>query len=536
MAQGRQAALMLVLIAGVLKSPGAEAPRFFTDDPIPAMPAPLPVKKPIHQQFNELSDFFAQTRRPLARSGKPAGAINTIGEVPDSEWFTNRHGRRRMSRSELQQGPGPAEAPVPPFTVTGGKSEGITPGFSMQDAKDRRYFVKTDPLDNPEMATAADVIVSRFLYAIGYNTPKNDAVDLKLSDLRLSNKATIHVPGEGQRKMTWNDVEQMVKQIPHSADGSFRIMASLAVAGEPIGPFRFEGTRPDDPNDIVAHQDRRDLRGLYVFSAWLNNTDAKAANSLDALVSDRGTQFIRHYLLDFGSALGSDGDARKDPRLGNEYMASTKMDTLKDIFLLGIVPAPWEQAHFPKLPAIGNFESSLFDPDTWKPEYPNPAFLNRLPDDDYWGAKQVMAFSNDDIRAIVETARFTDPAATEYMVKTLAERRDKIGRTFFSKVLPLDHFRIERDELVFDDLAVKYGFHNPRSYTAQWMRFDNSTQKSDRIASGVSMHLPREALESARGSYFEVLIHTPAETLKSVSVYLRKEAGGYMVVGVDRTW
>ena len=172
MAQGRQAALMLVLIAGVLKSPGAEAPRFFTDDPIPAMPAPLPVKKPIHQQFNELSDFFAQTRRPLARSGKPAGAINTIGEVPDSEWFTNRHGRRRMSRSELQQGPGPAEAPVPPFTVTGGKSEGITPGFSMQDAKDRRYFVKTDPLDNPEMATAADVIVSRFLYAIGYNTPQ----------------------------------------------------------------------------------------------------------------------------------------------------------------------------------------------------------------------------------------------------------------------------------------------------------------------------------------------------------------------------
>src|SRR4051812_598685 len=151
MAQSRQIALMLVLIAGVLNSPGAEAPRFFADDPIQSMPAPLPVNKPVRQQFNELLDFFSQIRRPDARPAKPAGAINTIGEVPDSDWFTNRHGQRRMSRRELQQGPGPAEVPVPPFTVTGGKDEGITPGFTMQDAKHRRYFVKTDPLDHPEM-------------------------------------------------------------------------------------------------------------------------------------------------------------------------------------------------------------------------------------------------------------------------------------------------------------------------------------------------------------------------------------------------
>src|SRR6476660_7128560 len=133
MAQGRQAVLMLVLIAGALKSPGAEAPRFFADDPIQAMPAPLPVQKPVHQQFNELLDFFAETMKAAAHSGKPAGAINTIGEVPDSEWFTNRHGQHRMSRTELQQGPGPVEPPVPPFTVTGGKSEGISPGFTMRD-------------------------------------------------------------------------------------------------------------------------------------------------------------------------------------------------------------------------------------------------------------------------------------------------------------------------------------------------------------------------------------------------------------------
>ncbi len=37
-------------------------------------------------------------------------------------------------------------------------------------------------------------------------------------------------------------------------------------------------------------------------------------------------------------------------------------------------------------------------------------------------------------------------------------RRDRIGRTYFKKVLPLDNFRIENDALAFDNLEAKYGF------------------------------------------------------------------------------
>jgi hypothetical protein len=532
MVQIRYAALMLVLTAALCGTAG-QAPRFLTDDPIQAMPPPLPLKKIAPQQIGDLRDFLTQSRRPDPPPRKPAGAINTLGEVPDSEWFTNRHAQHRMSRSELQQGP-PAEAPVPPFTVTGSKHEGITPGFKMRDARGRQYFVKTDPIGNPEMATGSDVIVSRFLFAIGYNTPKNDAVDLKISDLKLSNKATIKTPGERSRPMIRNDVEQMVNQIPHYPDGSFRIMASLAVPGEPVGPFQFEGTRQDDPNDIVPHEDRRDLRGLYVFSAWLNNTDAKAENSLDVLVSEEGISFVRHYLLDFGSALGSDGDFPKDPRLGHEYMVPKLLDAVKQIVTFGMPPAPWEQAHFPKLPAVGNFESQVFDPDSWKPDYPNPAFIRRLPDDEYWAAKQVMAFTDDDIRAIVEAARFTDPRSTDYIVTTLAERRDKIGRTFFSKVLPLDHFRVENNELMFEDLAVRYRFQPPQPYSFHWRRFDNVTQAHAPVSGSQSAHLPDEAAQAPLGSYFEAVIQKTSEPGKSVSVYLRKERNGYKVVGIDR--
>jgi hypothetical protein len=536
MAQSSKTVLILVLVIALWQSASGQAPKFFADDPIQAMPAPLPVRKPLAQNINEALDLLNNSKGWAPRAAKPAGAVNTLGEVPDSEWFINRHARRRMTRDELKRGAGSSEAPVPPFTVIGGKNEGVTLGFRMKDSKERTYFVKVDPLEYPEVVTAADVVVSKFLYAIGYNTPENKVVDLTLSDLRLSNKAIIVASGGRPRKMTWSDVEQIVRRVPHYPDGSFRIMASLGIEGESIGPFLYEGTRRDDPNDIVPHENRRDLRGLYVFSAWLNNTDTKPSNTFDTVVAKNGDRFIRHYILDFGNALGSDGDAPKDPRLGHEFLLPTPIAALKQILSLGLLPAPWELDRFPKLRGVGNFDSQLFDPDNWKPGYPNPAFMSRLRDDDYWAAKQVMAFTDDDIRAIVETARFTDPRSTEYIITTLAERRDRIGRTFFSKILPLDHFRVDNEELLFDDLAVRYGFHAPRSYEVCWSKFDNIQQKRDPVSDSGSNHLPSEAVQAASGSYFSALINVSGDPLKPVSVYLRKDGNNYKVVGIDRTW
>jgi hypothetical protein len=535
MAHVRQAVLTLALSGMMQASAAVENQRFFSDDPIQVMPAPLDVGAPLRRDINQLYDLFRQSSRPEPRPPKPAGAVNTLGDVPDSEWFTNRHGRRRMSRAELQLGPGPSEGPQPPFTIVGSKSDGITPGFRMEDAKGRNYFAKVDPAKWPELATGSDVIVAKFLYAIGYNTPKNEIVVLTLSDLNLSDTASMKLPNGRSRKMTWHDVKDIVDEAPRHPDGSFRIVASLAIEGEYIGPFRYEGTRVDDPNDIVAHENRRDLRGLHVFSAWLNNTDMRGANTLDTIVDQNGTRFIRHYLLDFASALGSTSDRPKDVRNGHEFAIPGPFTALKGIFSLGVWPAPWETLKFPDLEGVGNFGSDEFDPDTWKSNFPNPAFLSRLPDDDFWAAKQVMAFSNDDIRAIVETAKYTDPRTADYIITTLAKRRDKIGRVCFSKVLPLDQFRVDNGNLIFDDLAVKYGFHPPRPYDVQWSRFDNFRRTHDPIAASGSTLLPAEALQSASGDYFSASISTPGEQRK-VSIYIRKEEGHYKVVGVERDW
>jgi hypothetical protein len=535
MAQGPRV-LFLILITALLKSPAAQAPKFFADDPIQAMPAPLPVGKIAKKDINESLDLLVRSKEWKPHPSKPAGAINTLGEVPDSEWFVNRHARHRMTHDELKRGPGSSQPPVPPFTVTNGKLSGVEHGFQMNDSKGRHYFVKLDPLNYPEMATAPDVIVSKFLYAIGYNTPENEIVNLTSADLHLSSKAKMTTGGNGPRKMTSSDLDEIINQTPHRPDGSFRIIASLAIEGETVGPYEYEGVRRDDPNDIVPHEDRRDLRGLYVFAAWLNDTDMKPTNTLDTIITEKGVRFIRHYQIDFGNSLGSDGDAPKDPRLGHEYLIPTPTAALEQIVTLGVRPAPWEVVDFPKQRSVGNFDSVVFDPDKWKPSYPNPAFLNRLPDDDYWAAKQVMAFDDGDIAAIVETGRYSDAQAAAVMARILAERRDKIGRTFFSKVLPLDHFRVENGDLLFDDLAVKYRFHPSRSYEVHWSSFDNLQQKHTPISGTGSSRLPAAAAQAKPGAYFSAAIAASGDPLKPVTVYIRKEDNGYKVVGIDRNW
>src|SRR5437667_4895378 len=202
MAQIRQIVLTLVVTAVLSEYAGGQVPRFFPDDPLRAMPAPMPVKAAVRENINDILDFLAHSKRSSPGPVKPAAATNTLGEVPDSEWFTNRHGQHRMSREELQQGPRPREGPLLPFTVIAVKNVGIMPGFTVKDPKGQRYFVKWDPPGYCELATGAETIVSRLLYAIGYNTPKNEIVQLKVTDLRLAANTRIVVHDNKSRPMT----------------------------------------------------------------------------------------------------------------------------------------------------------------------------------------------------------------------------------------------------------------------------------------------------------------------------------------------
>lgn len=538
MVQVRQRVLA-ALAALVLLAPPAASQYFFGDDPLWREPPPHPLTAPPRKRsINEYYDFFRNTfftpGEELREKGAVprAGAVNTLGEVPDSAWYQNRD-TRRATLEEIARGPGNSNAPSMKgsWTVISGKTEGITPGLMIKDADGRQYLIKFDPRRYPEMASAADVIGSKFFHALGYHVPQNYIVRFSRRQLTIAPGAQFTDRRGRERTMQEHDLEDILRDVPRDGGNGYRALASKILTGEPIGPFRYHGVRRDDPNDVVPHEHRRDLRGLAVFAAWLNHTDSKSINSLDMVVEENGVRFIRHHLIDFGATLGSDSFTPKSPRAGNVYLFDLE-PAAAQFATLGLYVPQWMRAEYPDIRGVGRFESEVFDPERWKTNYPNPAFRNCLPDDAFWAARKVMAFSDRQIRAVVETGEFSDPRAVDWITRQLIVRRDKIGRTYYTAVLPLDNFAVRNGILEFENLAVKHGFAAPQELTVAWSRFDNLSGKLTTLP-GAGFALP--AVLKSPGEYVaaEIRGEDPA---KSVTVYLRNRQGRIEVVGIERKW
>jgi hypothetical protein len=466
--------LMLILI---VSAPAAFAQEFRADDPVWVDDDTIIDAKGVaRHKLSDHYDFLQHTfGKPGDRRPVRAANINTLGEVPDSSWFQNRHAARRMSIAALVRGPNTGSGPSTdgPWTVIGAKTEGITPGFRIRDARGDVYFIKFDPPQNPEMATAAEVISTKFFYALGYNVPENYLTSFTREQLRVDSKAKVADNAGRERRLTDADLTAILERVHRSPAGTYRALASKLLRGTPVGPFQYFGTRPDDPNDIFPHEHRRELRGLRVFAAWLNHDDSRAINTLDMLVEEEGRRFVRHHLIDFGSTLGSASVGAQKPRAGWEYMWEPSA-VVKRIATLGLWDKKWVRVPYPAYHSIGRFEATHFEPQDWKPEYPNPAFLNATDEDTYWAARAVMAFSDDEIRAIVKTGQLSDAEAEEYLIQTLIARRDKVGRYWLTRLSSFDHFSIQDGELRFEHLASEYDFAPRPAHQITWFDFGHA--------------------------------------------------------------
>jgi hypothetical protein len=519
----KQALTLAILITFIV--PSALAQTFRTDDPIwvdndSAIDVKNIAKHKLSDHYDFLIHSFGQTGD---RTPKRAMNVNTVGEVPESSWFQNRHALNRMSIAELVRGPNTGNGPSTDgaWLVIGAKTEGITPGFRIRDSRGDVYFIKFDPPQNPEMATAAEVISTKLFYAMGYNVPENYLAFFTRTQLRVDNKALITDNTGRERPLAESDLDVILKRVHQSADGRYRAVASKQLHGSPLGPFQYWGTRPDDPNDIFPHEHRRELRGLRVFAAWLNHDDSRAINTLDMLVGQPGRRYVRHYLIDFGSTLGSGSVSAQKPRAGWEYVWEPG-STLKRIATLGLWDKNWIRVEYPDYPSIGRFESASFEPQTWKPEYPNPAFLNATDEDTYWAAKIVMSFSNAEIRAIVKTGQLSDPEAEKYLADTLIERRNKIGRYWLTRVSSFDHFAFIEGDLHFQHLASELDLSPRPAHQTEWFAID--------FVSGQRRAIRNEDYETP-GMIFLVEIKSIEGTVR---VHLREREGDLQIVGVAR--
>ena len=313
-----------------------------------------------------------------------------------------------------------------------------------------------------------------------------------------------------------------------------------------MGNFRYYGTRSDDPNDIVPHEHRRELRGARVFGAWLNHDDSRGVNSLDMLEPrSGGGGYIKHYMFDFGSILGSGTVYAQRQRAGNEYIFE-QAPGWRTLATLGLYVRPWMLFDYPDVPrSIGRFEGDAFVPAAWKPEYPNPAFDNMRPDDAFWAARIVSRFSDAAIRAIVEKAQYSDPRATEYMTETLIKRRDKVLNTWLNGVNPVvDLSLASSGQLTWTNAAVAADVAEPpTSYTLRWFRFDNATNtRADvgetQTVSATSATVPPVLLKAAAGDYIgvEMTATHPMQLAwaKPATFYFRRSADGWTWVGAER--
>jgi hypothetical protein len=139
---------------------------------------------------------------------------------------------------------------------------------------------------------------------------------------------------------------------------------------------------------------------------------------------------------------------------------------------------------------------------------------------------RVRKLDDDQIRAIVKTGQISDPAADEYLVNCLIQRRDKIGKTFFAKVLPLDLFAVRDGELVFEDLAKKHGLGAAGPpLKVSWPRFDNETEQKTPLTGQGGFAIPLEATPGSAAAYYAADISREGDVRRTITVYLRIRRG-----------
>lgn len=410
--------------------------------------------------FRPMSKFFQ------VDSYGEAENVNAFDEVPDSSWFTNRIGARPLSPNDVASGycaEGPELEANPPdgsWLIDHGKDNGANPGFRV-NVRGQKYLLKTDDAQ-AERATAAAAIAARFYYAAGWWAPCDSVVYFKRSALKLKAGLTIKANTGPARLFDEKRLDGMLAQAGRRGE-LYRAVASRWLPGVPLGPFTYEGKRSDDPSDVIAHENRRDLRGARLIAAWLNHFDSREQNSMSTWIAmnpkdSSSGGYVRHWYIDLGDCFGSEWAVDAiSKRLGHAYLLDFNY-MLEDFATFGAVERPWDRAQrTPGATNFGYFSDRDFAPELWRGEYPNPAFGRMTERDGAWATRIIARFTERDIRAAVSAGNFTNPMHTEFLVRVLLARQRRVLARYFSKLSPLADVQVSGRRFCATDLARASG-------------------------------------------------------------------------------
>ncbi len=502
--------------------------------------------------FRNLSEYAS-----LEQAGEALN-VNSLDEVPDSSWFTNRIGRKGFSPQDVARGACEGTVLDPDaqdvtWLIDSGKPNGANPGFRVRSPDKTKFMLKADLVEGPERATGAAAVATRLYYAAGWYTSCDSVVYFPRSRVKLKPGLTYTDNSTVTRPFDQAALDKVLANASHRGE-LVRMSASRWLPGRTVGPFRYIGVKEDDPNDRVPHERRRDLRGARLMAAWLNHYDSREQNSMDSWIASNPKDkegspgFMRHYYIDLGDCFGSDWDwVPMAKRLGHSYYFDFA-DVGYDFITLGLDERPWDEAYVhPRGTTFPYFLPGNFTPEQWKGNYPNPAFQSMREGDAAWFARILARFTPEHIEAAVRAGDFSNPVHTAYLIETLLARQQLILRRYFAKLSPLADVRVRGTELCATDLARRSNAFDARSfrYRASVSHGDppgRSAAASPRPAPGgdVCLNLEHRApdggpADDAAERYVVVeLSNGQAENPLLAHLYDLGPAKGFRLVGVER--
>ena len=513
----------------------------------------LPITEPDERSENReqrtlLVHAPIQLAEPFDPGEGEALNLTHYDDVVSSAWFERRLGYRPVSAEEMALGPTLREgapAATGPLEIKSVKTEGVTPGFTAKDTNGNTYIMKFDPPDLMHLTTAAGVISNRIMWALGYHVPEDYLTEFDFDRLVLDEDAVIEEDGS-ERPLTLDDVRALLTKTDTLPNGRYLAFASRYVPGIPKGPFFLEGTRDDDPNDHYDHEHRRELRGLEVFSALINNNDMREGNTLDVFVQPG---YLRHYVIDFGATLGSSSTRSKHRKDETErpvdlYRFVGRLATL------GIYSDSWEDEPTELIdPALG-FLHEDFDPDSWKPSWTNPAFTNMTHADAYWAAKIVSALTDEHVAAAVSAGGLPRPDLEATLARLIRLRRDRLVEYYFRRVSTVEEPVVSQQSagtlrLSFKDLGIEWGVWTPEGTVYDWRLTDpasghaGSGAAQPRAGGDQRIDITWTGGDAGPGgtasdelAVLEVTTRRPGIAPKPAAIFLRRDGRGYRVVGL----
>ncbi len=140
-------------------------------------------------------------------------------------------------------------------------------------------------------------------------------------------------------------------------------------------------------------------------------------------------------------------------------------------------------------------------------------------------------------------ARYSDPAASEYIAKTLIARRDKVLKTWLTGVNPVVEPALAADgTFTFRNAAVDAGIATPpAAYVLAWSAFDNTTRSVIGATQETRVDAPRAVAPSSvleGHDFVSVVVRTVHNDYAAwnapVTISFRRSAPGWRPVGFER--